>query len=83
MLFLYKKIVQKNKFAYLPTLKNIGTFLETRHCSFCIILHEINAYTNYGEKLSIFSHVIEQKQNFRHFKIKGHNCVMNSQKNCA
>ena len=31
MLFLYKKNFQKKKFAYLPILKNIETFSETRH----------------------------------------------------
>ena len=35
MLFLYKKDLKKIKFAYLPTLKYIETFLETRHF-FCL-----------------------------------------------
>ena len=34
MHFLYKKFVPKKVFAYLPTLKNIGTFPETRHLFF-------------------------------------------------
>ena len=34
MVFLYKKLFLKKKFAYLPTHKNILTFPETRHLFF-------------------------------------------------
>ena len=39
ILFPYKKFFEKKKFAYLPTLKHIGMFPETRHVFFFGLIH--------------------------------------------
>ena len=43
MVFLYKKLFLKKKFAYLPTHKNILTFPETRHLFFFALIEIVKA----------------------------------------